>query len=440
MRKILLFIVLIPFCCGATAQEKWTLRQCVEYALAHNIGVKQLEISCAIAENAVQTSKYSRLPDLNAGVGQNFNFGRGETSTGLYEVQTQSNTNFSFSSSVPLFTGFRLPNELARNRLDLQAATLNLQKAKDDLALTVASLYLQVLFTKELLTVASQQEMLVKTQVERTKTLVEAGRAPAAQLSDIRAQEANEVLATVQAQNNLRLALLDLAQGLEIEDFSTFDIVEPDLKGAMDETLFSPADIYETALALKPVIKARETQIESAEKNLKIAQSGYYPTLTLGMSAGTGYYYNYDLQGLNRTLADQLKNNLGEALGLTLNVPIFNRLQTRSAVKNAVLNIKNAEFELENAKKTLFKEIQTACLNAAAAQEKFHAAELAAAASLEALQSTDDKYAAGKATAFELGEARAKWTQSQSNSIQAKYDYIFRSKILDFYQGKEIVF
>ncbi|MDR2854187.1 MAG: TolC family protein [Prevotellaceae bacterium] len=437
MKKISLIGVLLFFVFTAYAQTQWTLRACLEYAVNHNIAVKQLELNKKGAEVNLNSSQMSRLPNLNAGASQNWNFGRGETGSGLYENQTQSNASFNISSSIPLFTGFRISNEIARDRLNVQAATLNLNKAKEDLSLNIASLYLQVLFNKELLHVAEEQQTLSKTQVERTQSLVEAGKVPESQLSDMRAQAANDDVSVIQALNNMKLALLDLAQSLELEEINGFDIVEPNFDDFLMSELYSPTAIYENALKTKPAIKMHETQVESAEKALKIAQAGYLPTLNLNLGYGTNYFYSYDFP-LNRPLGDQLKNNSGEYIGLNLNIPIFNRFSVKNQVRSAQLNIENNRFELENAKKVLFKEIQTAYLNATAAQEKYKASEIAVSASTVSFSMATDKYAAGKSTVFEMNEARTKWIQSRSNTIQAKYDFIFRSKILDFYLGKEI--
>jgi outer membrane protein len=437
---ITLALLLCPFANYAQTR-KWTLEECIVYAIEHNINVKQLELQKQNSEIDLNTVQNSRLPNLNSSTGQNWNFGRTQTQSGLYENQNQSNTNFSISSSIPLFTGFRIQNEIARNELDLQAAVKNLEKAKDNLALNIASLFLQVLFNKELLKINEEQLTFTKYQVERTKELVRYEKAPAAQLSDIEAQAANDEVAVIQADNNLKLALLDLKQSLELEQTAEFDVSIPEFGDVLTDytgSIQSPYTVFENAVQTKPAIKEQELRVASAEKAFKIAQSGYYPNLNLNVGYGTNYFFLYSKDFTNRTLSEQLKNNGSEYIGLSLNIPIFSRYSVRNQVKSARLNIENQHLILENTKKTLFKEIQTAYQNALAAQEKYRASGKAITAASESFEAANIKYENGKSTVFEFNEAKNRLMKSQSEAVQAKYDYIFRTKILDFYNGMPI--
>ncbi|MDR1368540.1 MAG: TolC family protein [Dysgonamonadaceae bacterium] len=458
MKKTSIFVLLILACgLGLHAQENaaqkvWTLERCIDHAIRNNINIKQLQVQKEGAEVDVNTAKMNRLPNLNAGIGQNWSFGRAQTSSGLYESQSLSNSSLSVSSSIPIFTGFQISNQIAKSKLDLDAAILQLERAKEDLSLNIASLYLQSLFNKELLKVSEEQLALSILQVQRTKTLVEVGKVPESQLYDIEAQAAKDEVSVIQAKNTLELSLLDLAQSLELERASFFDIEIPVIKNVVEEYMGSvqpPDVIYSSAINVKPVIKEQELRLESSEKSLKIAQSGYYPKLNLNLSYNNSYYYNYTREGdvinpedpgqsyiwHNESFSNQIKNNGGESIGLSLNIPIFNRFQVRNQVRSAKLNILNQQYVLENTKKTLYKEIQTAYLNATAAQEKFKASARAVAASTESLKYAQERYEVGKSSVFEFNEAKTKLVQSQSEQIQAKYDYIFRTKILDFYNG-----
>jgi outer membrane protein len=389
----------------------------------------------------LNTTQSSRLPDLNASAGQNWNFGRTQIQSGLYENQSQSNTNISIGTSIPVFTGFRIPNEIAKNKLDLEAVTQSLEKAREDLALNIATLYLQVLFNKELLKISQEQLNLSQEQVERTKILTDVGKVPLSQLYDIEAQVANDKVSVIQAENSLKLSLLDLAQGLELEQNADIDVLVPEYKDVVLEHLGSvqpPIVIYNNAIQIKPVIKEQEYKVESAEKTLKISQSGYYPTLSLGAGYGTNYFYLYNNNYANPSFSNQLKNNAGEYIGLNLSIPIFSRFSVRNQVRNARFNIDNQQLYLENVKKTLFKEIQTAYLNAVAAQEKYKASQQAIKATSESFNYAKERYETGKSSVFEFNEAKTKLIRSQSEEVQAKYDYIFRTKILDFYNGTPI--
>ena len=444
MIKIKSLFIFFFLCAGTllSAQSKlWSLEECIQYAIEHNISIKQLVIQKNVAEVNLNTSQMSRLPDLNASGGQNWNFGRTQIESGLYETQNQSNTSLSVGSSIPLFTGFRIPNEIARDKLDLETAVQNLEKAKDDLALNVASLFLQVLFNKELLKINQEQLALSQAQIDRTQTLVDAGKVPLSQLYDIQAQAANDKVSVVQAQTDLRTAMLDLTQSLELQQSEDFDIVAPATDDVVAEYMSSvqpPQTIFNNAVQVKPVIKAQELQVKSAEKTLAIAKSGYYPTLNLSMGIGTDYFYLYNKDFQNSSFSSQIKNNLGESIGLSLSIPIFNRFSIRNQVKNARFNIENQQLVLENARKTLYKEIETAYLNAISSQEKYKAAQEAIKSTSESFNYAKERYETGKSTVFEFNDARSKYIQSQSQQIQAKYDYIFRTKILDFYNGVPI--
>jgi len=214
IKSVSVFVLLFVTALVPAQNKLWSLEDCIKHAIDHNISIKQLIIQKNSIEVDLNTSQMSRLPNLNASGGQNWNFGRTQTQSGLYENQSQSNTSFSIGSSIPLFTGFRIPNEIARNKLELEASVQNLEKAKEDLSLNVASLFLQVLFNKELLKITQEQLALSRTQVGRTRDLIDAGKVPPSQLFDIEAQVANDNVSVVQAENNLRLALLELAQSL----------------------------------------------------------------------------------------------------------------------------------------------------------------------------------------------------------------------------------
>jgi len=439
MKRIKSLFIFLLLCTSTllSAQSKlWSLEDCIQYAIEHNISIKQLVVQKNVAEVNLNTAQMSRLPDLNAGGIQSWNFGRTPMESGLYEINNQSNTGLSVGSSIPLFTGFRIPNEIAKNKLDLETSVQNLEKAKDDLSLNVASLFLQVLFSKELLKVNQEQLTLSQSQIERTRALTDAGKVPLSQLYDIEAQVANDKVSVIQAENNLRLALLDLAQSLELQLSDDFDILVPEFNDVVTEYMSSvqpPQTVFDNAVQIKPVIKAQELQVQSAEKSLIIAKSGYYPTLNLNLNAGTNYFYLYNFQ--NKPFSNQIKDNMSEEIRLSLSIPIFNRFSVRNQVRNARFNIENQQLALENVKKSLYKEIETAYLNALAAQEKYNAAQQAIKSTSESFNYAKERYETGKSSVFEFNEARTRLVRSLSEEIQAKYDFIFRTKILDFYNG-----
>ena len=292
-----------------------------------------------------------------------------------------------------------------------------------------------------------------KTQVERTKILVQGGNVPKSQLYDIEAQEAKDEVNVVNARNNLELALLDLSQSLELERNTEFDIYAPDFNNdiitAYLSSLQPPDIIYENAVNFKPIIKGQEYRVESSKKSLKIAESGYYPQLDFTLGIGTNYNHiskpsrlinpmTHEDMILNLPFSEQLRNYGTKLIAFNLNIPIFNRFQVRNQVRSARIDILNQQLILENNKKKLYKEIQTAFKNATAAQAKYRASERAVKSANESFDYTRKRYEIGNATVFEFNDAQNRLIQSQSELAQAKYEYILRTKILDFYNGVPI--
>ncbi len=433
--------------------ERWTLEDCIQHAIEHNISIQRLKVQQKVAEVQQNTAENSRLPDLNAAIIQDWSFGRSQIYPDLDE--SMSRTALGGSSSIPIFTGFRIPNEIARTRLEVEAAIQNLEKAKDNLSINITSLFLQVLFNKELVKINEEQLALTKVQLNKTVYLVEAGSVPPVHLYDMEAQLAKDKVAVIEAQNNLELALLDLAQALELEDERGFDIKAPSFSEKRIEDMYRkiqlPQVIFGNAVSSKPVIKEKEYKVASAQKALKVAKADYMPNLNLVFEWGTGYLYRYSAKDIidpatnqliraNETFSNQLKNNDYMLIGLKLSIPIFNRYQIRNKVRTAKLNILDSQLMLEDTKKTLYKEIQTAHKNAITSHEKYIASNDAVKFTSESFKQAQIRYELTKLTPFEYNEIKTRFLQSQSEQIQAKYDYVLRVKILDFYNGIPIKF
>lgn len=444
MKKYIISACLLLSVFSIQAQDKWTLRQCIDYAIKNNIEIKQQDVAVQSAEVDLSTSRNSRLPNLNASAGYDLGFGRAMTMSNSSEKISSSSSSFSFgaSSSMPLFTGFRISNEIAGKELDLKAAMANLEKAKENMELQVTSYYLDILFKKEILKVYQEQAALTQRQVEKTQFLVESGKVAASQLYDIKAQLANDELNITNSQNDLDLSLLNLSQLLNLQtDNLAFDIAEPHIGDVIMDNISSivpPRHIYETAIAIKPHVKEYEYKLASSKKNLKVAQSGYWPTLDLGLNYSASAYFINDSKVNNRGFFGQYKDSQREAIGITLSIPIFNRFQTRNQVRTARLSIQNSELALDNMKLSLYKEIQQAYQSAIAAQAKYTSTEKSLAAATESFKYAKEKYEVGKSSVYEYNEANTKLISSKSEQVQAKYDFLFRAKILDFYSGKEI--
>ena len=446
MKRIIVgsMIVFLSAIAPANAQEQtapWSLEACINYAYANNLQLKQKMEEQEARKVELHTSKHSWLPAVNANMGQSFQFGRSTSKSGVIVDQNAANTTFNINLDMPIFDGFKIPNDIAARKLDLQAAIESLNKAKEDLAVNIASYYLQVLYNKELQRVAQLQVDLDREQVNKTEAMVNAGKVPLSQLYDIKAQLARDEVTLTAATNNVQLALLDLAQSLELERSDrSFDVVTPQITDAVAENMSSilpPETIFDQAVTFKPQIKEQEYLLESQKRMLKVAQAGYYPKLNFGASYSNGYYHT-SMGGEfadTRSFGDQLKQNGQKIVGFSLSIPLFNRFQVRNSVRSARIGINNQQLLLENSKKTLYKEIQQAYYNATAAQEKYTASDKSVASSREAFSYAQARYEAGKSTVFEFNEAKTKYAQSLAEQAQAKFDFIFRAKILDFYRG-----
>ena len=368
MRRIIVgsMMAFLSAIAPANAQEQtapWSLEACINYAYANNLQLKQKMEEQEARKVELHTSKHSWLPAVNANMGQSFQFGRSTSKSGVIVDQNAANTTFNINLDMPIFDGFKIPNDIAARKLDLQAAIESLNKAKEDLAVNIASYYLQVLYNKELQRVAQLQVDLDREQVNKTEAMVNAGKVPLSQLYDIKAQLARDEVTLTEATNNVQLALLDLAQSLELERSDrSFDVVTPQITDAVAENMSSilpPETIFDQAVTFKPQIKEQEYLLESQKRMLKVAQAGYYPKLNFGASYSNGYYHT-SMGGEfadTRSFGDQLKQNGQKIVGFSLSIPLFNRFQVRNSVRSARIGINNQQLLLENSKKTLYKEI-----------------------------------------------------------------------------------
>ena len=435
----------LPQAMAQDAAEVWSIEQCIAHAVEHNISLKQIEQERENREVELNTSEHSWLPSLNGGFGQNFDFGRSPSESGVLLQRNSASSSVSLNMQMSLFDGLRTPNDIAAKRLNLKASVENLNKAKENLAIQIASFYLQVLYQKDLLKINEQQVAVSRDKLTQTEAMVEAGKLPTSQLYDMKALVARDEATMIDAKGNLRVAMLNLVQMLELEEqLEQFDIEQPAIGDVVAQymgSLVPPADIYDHAVTFKPQILEQQYLLQSREKMLKVAQSGYYPKLGLSASYGNGYFHYYDVESpaVNLPLADQLRQNQRTTVGLSLSVPIFNRKTVINGVRQARIGIESQRLAIANSKKTLFKEIQQAYYNATTAQERYHAAVKSLEASAEAFRYAEVRYAAGKSSVFEYNEAKAKKQQSEYELSQSKYDYIFRAKILDFYNGKPMV-
>ena len=423
----------------ATAQKPWTLQQCVDTALANNRNVKQQALTRKTREISYEQARKNLLPNLNAGIGQYFGFGRivGNNNTYLPGTASSQNTNFNISSSITLYNGFKLRNSIEARREELNASQADLQKIKSDITTSVAAGFLQILLNKELLQISTDQLELTKTKIEQRKGLVAAGKMAEGEMYDLLAQESKEELTKLQARNTLNLSLLDLAQFLELEHFENLDIIAPDNLSETDLKLLSAEEVYAGALTHRPEIKGAESRLKSSEYNVLISKADYYPLLGLSTSFGTGYYNDNSKnpitnQNINYgSFGQQLSDKINAGISLNLSIPIFNKYAVRNNVRSAQIGVESNRISVINAKLELKKSIQQAYYNALGAKSRWDAALKSEIASREAYRFTNQKFEAGRATLYELYQAKSNLTQVLSEQAQAKYEYFFRIKLLE---------
>ena len=439
MKRILLTLALLsPALAGAQdLRHPWSLQECLDWALEHSLTVKQSELNVAQQEIQTNTSENSWLPTVSASANESISFGRGLTADNTYTSANTTSTGFSIGGGMNLFDGLATPNNIALSRLNLEAASADLERARDDIRVAVARAYVQVLYDYEIVDVAKKQIELDDAQVARLEALAATGKAAQAEVSQQKASRAQSGVTLVQAENNLRLALLDLAQLLEFPSSEGFSVVRPevDVDGLL---LDMPDRIYADAVEVRPAVRAEEIRLKGTEKSLKIAQAAQYPSLSLSGGVGSNYYTTNNSAYPQDTFWNQLSHNFSPYIGASMSIPIFTKFQTRNNIRSARLNQELQQIQLDKTRQSLYKEIQQAWSNAVAAEAKYRSSTEAATAAEDAFRLTQAKYENGKATITEFNESRNQLLKTQSDRVQATYEYLFQSRLLDFYRGETL--
>ncbi|MBN1199133.1 MAG: TolC family protein [Bacteroidales bacterium] len=453
------------------SQKIWTLEDCVEYALENNLDIQKQIQSVESNRVTLLQSGLSMLPNLNFNASNIWNTGQTiDQYTNTFATTTVRSNNFSVSSNVTLFNGLQKFNSLKRNQIELMASRYDLDVIKNDISLAVAGYYLDILFNKEILDVTESQLTITTEQVERVRKMVEAGAAAQGDLLNIQAQASTEELNTVEARNRLNISYLSLQQLIDLTISSDFDIEKPRLKEvAPPKEMITAETIYGHALTTRPEIKSAELRIESANKSLAIARGGQSPSLTFGGSYATGYSgaaktidpnippvittypigitqlthdtvlgYQSTYSYKTKSFSDQWNDNDNLSLGFNLYIPIFNGWQVRSSITQAKIQRNIAELDLEQRKRTLQKTIEQAYADAVAALQKYTSAHQKVQAQEESFKYTEQKFDVGMVTSYDYNNSKKDLTSAQSELLQAKYDFIFKTTILDFYMGNPI--
>jgi len=453
--------------------QEWTLEQCINYAWGHNISVKQAELNRETQKNNYTSSKGSLLPTLNGVASHTYDYGRTiDQFTNTFANTEILSDNFYLSANFTIFGGLQNLNTIKENQTSYEASGYDLQENKNTLALNIASGYLQILLDQELLLEAKNQHEVTQQQVEKTQKLVDAGSLAKGNLYDVQAQEANDEVNEVNAENQLNIAMLGLAQLLDIDSVQLFKIARPEITIPDNPMINNPDLIYSQALTNQPDIKSAELKWESAEKAQSVAAGALYPKLILAATIGTGYstgddavtatingYVPAGYAGLNSTpdalsipvwvpnesysyqlipLKTQLNENFNKTIGFQLNIPILNGLHSNMAYKNAKLNSLNAFYTYQNTELNLRKNVQQAYVDALGALKKYYATQKSVTSFTEAYNYIRVKFDAGVSTALDYNTAKTNLAKAQSDMLQAKYTYVFKLQVLAYYEGKPL--
>lgn len=440
--KLTILTVVFAVLMVNSQQRKWTLEECVTYAVDNNLTIEQFELDLETAKIDKSDALGAFLPDLNGQVSVSGNTGLSFDPTTQEPVTTTILTSSgNLTSTLTLFDGLRNFNRLSRAKLNAIANQYRLDDLKDDIRLNVANAYLQVLSNKEQLKVFRAQYAVTEQDLKRTKELVESGVVPRGDLLEIEATAANQEQQIINGESLVLISRVNLAQLLQITDYENFDIADEDFEVPPSDILKnSPKVIFDKALSFRNDIKFSESNVEVAEEDLKISKGAYYPTLTGFFNYNTRYSdQNFDpITGDVIGFVDQLWINDGVSYGAQLNIPIFNGWSTRNSVRRSKIDVERAKIQLEQTKLELESNVQQAYVDVATFEKAYEAAQKTLEARRVAYQYAKDRFDVGLMNAFDFSQAQARLDNAEADVVRTKYDYIFRLKILEFYFGLPI--
>lgn len=437
IKQTVLFLGLFCSVFSFAQQKVWTLQESVNHALENNITVKQGENTLIINDEDIMAAKGQFLPSLNASASHNINIGGLEIDPGIFVNQTFNQSRLGFSVSQNIFNGFRTLNLYKQSKLTRETNALELNRIKDDISLNVVNAYLNILFNQETLETATVQYEFSKKQLTQVKELVDAGVQPKANIYDAEATLSRDEQQVTLAENSFNLSLLSLSQLLQVP-FNGFNVEIIDIDEPSEALLYSSIDpVLNYALENRNEIKVAEKNIENAVLGTEISKSGYLPSLsfTYGYSSRASFT---NLTDLEAKFFDQINDNRGHSFGLNLNIPIFSRFQNKTAVAKSRIQEANSKLNLDQAKLNLESNIQRAFTDAQAAFKAYEAAKKSLKSQTLAFNNSKERYDIGAMTAFDLEQSRVQLINAESSLINAKYDFVFKTKVLDFYMGKSL--
>ncbi len=473
IKKIVFFLLLVSFQLSAQ-EKKWTLKECVDYAIQNNISVKSSELDLKNVALNKKDALGNFMPNVSASGSHSWNIGLNQNiTTGLLENQTTQFTSAGLNANVDLFRGLQNQNQLRKSNLSIIATQYQLLKIQEDIALNVANAYLQILFNKESLKVQQQQLAYNEKQLSRTQDLVDAGVVPKGDLLDIKATVAGDKQRLISAENVLLISKLSLAQLLRLDDFKNFDISEDKIEVLESSVLLeSFENVIAKAKENRTELKIAQSNLEIAQKDISIAKGAYLPTLTAFYSYSTRASYSDRVVGITPNASnptsvigylndgsgtavlqdnyspvlggplpifEQFDNNKGQNFGLQLSIPIFNGLAVRNNVERSKVALEKSKLNFEQTELDLERNVFTAYTDTKSSKESYSAALETLEARELSFNYAKERYEVGLMNVFDFNQAQTLLMSAQSDALRTKYDYIFRTKILEFYFGIPLI-
>ena len=447
MKLYRIYICILALCCAAqasarqtaasvpedTSAEGWTLEDCIDYALEHNTDISTGELEVESSKIALNSARMSRLPDLSASLGSNIYFGRSPSRDASYIDNSQISGSLGISANVPVYQGLRIKHEIDKAKIDFEAATRNLELARKNISLNIASLFLQVMYDKELISIARSQLEMSSSQLELSRGQFESGRVSLSEVTRNESLVAADRASVVQNENSYALALLDLRQAMNLPDSISFSPVMDTYDVPRIEEIPALSQIYEQSVRLHPSIKYAEASLQSSLFALKSAKSAYQPTVYFSAGYGNSVYSNLTDRSVNTAFWSQLRGNGNEYIGLSISIPIFSRNATRNNVKLSRLSVSRQELMLSEARKSLKKEIEQAYYGAIAAYSTLNSSQKALEAAQLNFENEKASLDSGRSDIYDYANAKAEVEKAQATLAHSKYDFILRMKILHFY-------
>lgn len=477
-RSLLLALVLSTMSNSWAQDYRYSLEECIKIAFEKNLTIQRSQLDLKVSEVSRNQSKFERLPDFNMSANYGANWGRSiDPTTNNFITQQNNSSNINGRSNLVVFNGMQVHNSIRQANVNYAATESDLEKARNDVGLNVATLYLNVIFNQELLANAQYQLNTSNQQLDRTKKLVDAGALPVTNLLDLQAQAASNEVNVINAENNYNLAVLNLKQSLLIPAGDSFEVEVPELELQVEETaLMTPEEIYKTAESIMPEIKSAQLRIEEADLNYKISKGAYSPTLTVTAGFNTNYssFADQDRDIFDGTtmitqqigyvstsgesvladvtipnvvdtqsgfpIGEQFRENISKNIGFNISVPIFNKMRTRADVQRSMLSKYRAEVSSYEVKNQLRQNIESAYNDMIAASKTHAANQKQVEAMEEAYRVTENQFNLGAVNFVDYQVANNNLYMAKSDQVRSKYDFIFKQKILDFYLGKPITF